>query len=395
MKRIRGGVITLSLTLIGIGISFLGGNLGLWNITELLGWWPVILISLGIEILVRQVWIGRQGSTSTPSWDRASIALLVIICILMGGGYWVFGPSGSLGVSWAFEQGFIPPVEVELHPNDALSDLSGVEILEISSHGGRGGNITIRGETDGQSDRIEVNSLVTQPGPTAEKAAALAKEWDIRIEKTGKTALIHVKRPINVSSRMAGRFDLDIRVPSDITIKVDNQHGSVTVRNVATCSVNNRFGEVDIEGVRGNVTVTNAHGQVSVTGPAEGTVDGAKIVVGNEFGPVNIIDPGCPIMVTNKHNEVDVWWTSRLYGNNQIYNEFGPVRIALPAEASLELDAETRYGEIQVGPYFQDQIHVHERDRSSSAQVAQGTIGEGGPRLTLRNEHGEILIDSR
>jgi DUF4097 and DUF4098 domain-containing protein YvlB len=73
-------------------------------------------------------------------------------------------------------------------------------------------------------------------------------------------------------------------------------------------------------------------------------------------------------------------------GSTQIDNRKGDVQIYLPDKASFQVDARARNGEIQSD--F-DQLKV---DDSNDQAVATGTVGAGGPRLVVNNEHGTIEI---
>jgi DUF4097 and DUF4098 domain-containing protein YvlB len=73
-------------------------------------------------------------------------------------------------------------------------------------------------------------------------------------------------------------------------------------------------------------------------------------------------------------------------GSTQIDNRKGDVQIYLPDKAGFQVDARARNGEIQTD--F-DQLKV---DDSNDLAVATGTVGGGGPRLVVNNEHGTIEI---
>jgi DUF4097 and DUF4098 domain-containing protein YvlB len=73
-------------------------------------------------------------------------------------------------------------------------------------------------------------------------------------------------------------------------------------------------------------------------------------------------------------------------GSTQIDNRKGDVQIYLPDKAGFQVDARARNGEIQTD--F-DQLKV---DDSNDQAVATGTVGGGGPRLIVNNEHGTIEI---
>jgi hypothetical protein len=73
-------------------------------------------------------------------------------------------------------------------------------------------------------------------------------------------------------------------------------------------------------------------------------------------------------------------------GSIQVDNRKGDVQIYLPDKAGFQVDARARNGEIETD--F-DQLKV---DDSNDQAIATGTVGGGGPRLVVNNEHGTIEI---
>jgi hypothetical protein len=73
-------------------------------------------------------------------------------------------------------------------------------------------------------------------------------------------------------------------------------------------------------------------------------------------------------------------------GNLQITNKDADIQIMLPEQAGFTVDARTRNGEIQSD--F-SQLKVDNRDDNGTAT---GTVGSGGGRLQISNEHGGIEI---
>lgn len=151
-------------------------------------------------------------------------------------------------------------------------------------------------------------------------------------------------QPELIPGRTRGSAWLLVKVPSRLAVRVDNQHGAVDVRGVAACRISNRFGEVRVEDVAGAVEVANEH------------------------GPVNVVASGT--------------------SPTTVENSFGPVEVSLPAGAAVRLDAETRFGEIEVPEGWNVSTEVRGPDYAS----ARGLVGQDGFPLTLRNRHGPIRI---
>ena len=74
-------------------------------------------------------------------------------------------------------------------------------------------------------------------------------------------------------------------------------------------------------------------------------------------------------------------------GSMQVENRQGDVQIYLPEKAAFQVDAHANNGEIQ-SDYSELKVENTDDDRAS----ASGKVGNGGPQLTLSNEHGTIEI---
>ena len=70
----------------------------------------------------------------------------------------------------------------------------------------------------------------------------------------------------------------------------------------------------------------------------------------------------------------------------QVDNHQGDIQIYVPDKASFQVDARARNGEIESD--F-NELKINNGDDQA---VANGSVGGGGPRLVLNNEHGTIEI---
>ena len=71
-------------------------------------------------------------------------------------------------------------------------------------------------------------------------------------------------------------------------------------------------------------------------------------------------------------------------GNMQLSNRNSDVQIYIPDKASFQVDAHSRGGEIT------SDFGALKIDNGDDQASASGTVGEGGPRLVISNEHGGI-----
>lgn len=84
MRQWRVGSITLGLTLILIGVTFIFGNIYDFTMVGIIiKWWPVLLIMLGVEILISGY--SFEKSSEKLKFDGVSIVLTLIIFVITGG----------------------------------------------------------------------------------------------------------------------------------------------------------------------------------------------------------------------------------------------------------------------------------------------------------------------
>src|SRR5690242_21506777 len=91
------------------------------------------------------------------------------------------------------------------------------------------------------------------------------------------------------------------------------------------------------------------------------------------------------VQVQNKHGVVEV--ASSKPGQISIDNSDNDVIVTLPAKAAFQYSLRTRQGEIS--SEFPDlQVNNTERHENS----ATGSVGSGGPRVQVTNQHGNVEI---
>lgn len=141
--------------------------------------------------------------------------------------------------------------------------------------------------------------------------------------------------------------DYDVRVPAGVKLAVRNVNGAVSAENLT--------GDIDVQTVNGAVT-------------AAGTgVVRAKTV----NGPIDV-----------SMGRAD--WTGAL----ELQTVNGPVHVALPANASAEVDAQTVNGGLSTD------FPLTVQGRFLRSRI-QGRIGQGGRQLVLKTVNGAIELRRR
>jgi hypothetical protein len=244
--------------------------------------------------------------------------------------------------------------------------------------------------------------------------------------------------------------DMDIYVPTNTALVITSGRGDVTIAGMASnVEVNHHRGEVNINDHTGNVSLNldgssarlgHVKGDVSIQGKANEVavedVDGAVHLNGEFQESVRLVrvskavsfrssrtemefsrldgrldlDSGDlradslagPMRLTTHSKDIALEGLSgdlRLEdsngtvevglhnpGNIQIDNRKGDVRVSIPPNTAIKVEARTRQGEIQSD--FEE-IKVENRDKESSAS---GSIGTNGPKLVMNCEKGTIEI---
>ncbi len=244
--------------------------------------------------------------------------------------------------------------------------------------------------------------------------------------------------------------DIDIAVPRKAALAVTSRHGDVNVTgrdgdveisnqhgDVATTDVNGKVSlhlehssarvsqvasDVSIEGRANDVSIEDVKGEVHLNGDFTENLKLARInrAVSFRSSRTNIqfarldgdldLDSGDlqaqnitgPLRLETRSKDIqlggvsgDVHLTdangaieiriSKL-GSVQVENRQGDIQIYVPDKAKFQVDAHVRNGEVQTD--FSD-LKV---DNTNDRGVATGSVGGGGPLLTLKNEHGTIEI---
>jgi DUF4097 and DUF4098 domain-containing protein YvlB len=259
---------------------------------------------------------------------------------------------------------------------------------------------------------------------------------------------------INANTSAAGnasvRSDLEIWVPKalaadvatrrgDINItgragnvKVSNSRGDITVEDVTgNVELDQRKGDIHVSKVTGDVTasaqandttVSDIGGSVKLDGEFFGginlskiakpikvhtsrtdmelvkldgdlTMDAGDLRANNLAGPMRVMtrskdvhldDLSGDLRIENSNSTVEVHSTK--LGSIQIDNRKGDVQIIVPEKSAFQAELKTRDGEItsEFGG-----LNVTTQHNDSSAT---GSVGTGGPKVQVSNEHGNIEI---
>lgn len=196
------------------------------------------------------------------------------------------------GVAWAHEHDGDYAEQRELS-----TDADGIRQLDIDAGAG---SLAITG-VDGASE-IVVNATVRVTTSNEKKATAfIAKRMQLTLRRDGDRAIL--KSHFGDNWRLwgpTGSIDLDIRVPSELGLIIDDGSGSIAVdgvsggvsiddgsgsirlRNVGGVAVDDGSGGIDIDGVTGDVIVDDGSGGLKIR-----SVDGS-VKISDGSGGINV-----------------------------------------------------------------------------------------------------------
>jgi hypothetical protein len=440
------------LILITVGFLFLLGTMHVISLQNVWLWfghyWPVLLIVLGLIKLAEHYQAQRSGTRS--SGLGLGGAFLIVMLVIFG-----FIATQTSRMDWSglknglhidddndwnwfeghaytyddhLEQDF--PVGGMLRVTDTrgavnvtTSDSAKIQIVVRK---------TIRAESQGEADRwngdtkpdikVSGNTVTVNANNQGAGDHSVTVDLDISIPR---------KAAVNITNRSG---DISV-LGRDGDVEISNQKGDVSVTDVngkVTLSMENSSarvsqinGDVSVEGRMKEIALDTIKGAARLNGDFSENVDLSKISktvtlkssrsdieiakldgdlsldshdlrAGTLTGPVRLLTKfkdirlegvSGDLRLENEDGSVDVQMTKM--GAIQIDNRRSDISLYLPDKAIFQVNAQTKNGEIQSD--FTGLNVFNGDDRAT----ATGSVGNGGPRLVVNNEHGAIEIRKR
>lgn len=433
--------------LIIVGIIFLLGNLRMLRWEALAHtfahYWPLLLIIWGVIKLLEYQQAQRNG-TRAPGIGVGGVFLLIFII--------VFGIASTQAshFNWSeirdqmhMENGDFPLFGHSYNYDDNLDQAfpAGGSLRVTNERGA----VNVNAATDNQI-HVSVHKRIS--ADNQQEADKWNPQTKPQISVSGPVVTL------NANTHGAGDHwvstDMDISIPRKASLIISTRHGDINVMGrEGDAGITSEHGDVSVTDIAGNVSLNLDHSSarvskvtsdVSVDGRAndvslediKGTVrlsgdfmeslklakiakpvefkssrtemafnkldgdldlDSGDLQMSNVVGPLRITTRSKDVRINGAAGDVRLQdengaveiRVSKL-GSLQVENRQGDIRIFLPDKAAFQVDAHARNGEIQSD--FAE-IKIDSRDDQASAS---GTVGSGGPRMVLNNEHGAIEI---
>jgi DUF4097 and DUF4098 domain-containing protein YvlB len=436
--------------LILIGVLFLLGTMGILEIHHLgslfARFWPALLILWGVLKLIEHEQAKRYGQpTRGIGVGGVFLMLFLIIAGLIATqaarvNWKSLGEHIQLGDDEGLDEIFSgstfdysDELSQEIPAGSSLHVLDDRGTITINVADGKTMKVSVRKKVraEKQQDADNYNSKTKPQITVADKVVTLNAYTQAAGDKGVTT-------------------DMDIYVPRNTDLSIVSRRGEVTINGMSgNADINHQRGDVTIGDHTGGVSLTlerssvrleHVKGDVTIAGRANEVsvedVDGAVHLNGDFQESVRLVrisktvgfhssrtdmelsrldgrldlDSGDlradslsgPMRLTTHSKDIALEGLSgdlRLEdengsvevglhkpGNIQIDNRKGDVRISIPPNTAIKVEARTREGEIESD--F-DEIKVENSDKQSSAS---GSIGSNGPRLAINCNKGMIEI---
>jgi hypothetical protein len=362
------------LALVALGAILLARNIGydipLWSGIAI--YWPVLLILWGGVKTFDYIQRRRRGE-SGRLFSPGEVFLLIVV--VMAGTAVSATARLSPGLETLFD---IANIELwpltgneydytEHYESDAVAG-SDIEIVN------RYGSVEV---TPDDVDRITVDVRKTIITDTQADADQLAERLTFSIveESTGYRVLPSFNRDDNRTRGRRVRTSLNVRVPAEANVTIDNRNGRVTLNDLrGDQQVDNAFGEVDIRRIDGSLRLDTRNGEVTVENITE------SAVIENAFGSTSVRTVGTDLELDSRNGEVIV---DNVTGSAVINNAFARTTVR-DIGGNLELDS--RNGRVEVSDVTGDV----EIENSFAPVEVVNVEGE----LTIRGRNNDVDVEN-
>jgi hypothetical protein len=429
MKIKKVGTITLAIGLIILGLVLFANNFTNIEINNIYKYWPVLLIGVGIEMFVYMILYKNEENI------KLRVDSLCIVFIIAA---FIF--SSSFGI-------------FHFNPEFSFSPFNGEVLIDGVKYKNQLKETIVK---DNISKDFKINKLIARNSFGDTKLRPYDQEY-IKVEalvtlryNDEKAAKEYIKNVVNIiegeqtevysaeyngmNKDKYGKANVDyvIYVPREVyaevhnsfgdisvegmtkDININNQHGDITVKDVAgSVAVKNSFGQIEVKGVGGKLEADNQHGDIgadSIQGDADietgfgeleiANVSGGLIARNNygritaqnikgdaqiktSFGDIEASHIEGNTIINDNNGEIEA---RELKGNVEIRNSFGKISYRSSNLDNAEVYAKTSFGSIQTDI----PLNV---TKAMNDQTAQGKLGDGKYRIELITNNGEIEIE--
>jgi hypothetical protein len=316
------GAIFWGLTLVAIGGLLLAHNLGytihVWS--YVVRYWPALLIGWGLLKFV-DYFRFRHAGDNRPLFSGGEVALLILVII--AGSAITTAANVSPAIGNIFEIGDFDLWDItgnnysyeEHREQDNVPPGSEIEIVNLY------GNVEVRSSDD--TSRITVDVKKTIRASDKAEADRLDRDFTFSVQRDGSKYRVISNREDGFGNRGFPRqrfkSSLTLLVPKRSIIRLDNRNGRVVVQGLTgNQNVVNRYGDVEIRNIEGELSLENRNGGITVE-----DIRGA-VVINNRYSNTTVKNIGGDLEIHTRNGSVDV---SEIKGNAMIDNSYAPISV--------------------------------------------------------------------
>lgn len=376
MRKWRVGTVSMALLLIAFGVSLLLAQvLNLFTFEQVIKWWPVVLIVLGIEILVFVYSSGKEEPKI--KFDFGSI-LLIFIILLLSSSLYVF-----VNITDKFDTKEIMEIFESKDNEKVFISAETIEKKELKNVyvDNANGSVTITG-TD--SNEIKVKFNISVNNNNKEIVAGIDDKF-YEIKNSGETLEIksladEIKSKYNEKCEIYDiLMSVEIELPKTMNINVENNNGLIDVSSIN--------GKVDLLNQNGNVNARYLDSDLSLN--CENSEISLKHISGktrvdNKGGKVEILNSSNEVQVSNSDGDID-FLNSKITGNIMFFTTNGTIKFELGSNKNYNLLANSINGVIG-GTYQSESDNVETQGKLNKV------VGEGKPEVKLSTTNGSIEL---
>ena len=388
------GRISVAIGLVAFGAALLVDNLSPSAGATLfvLKLWPILLIGLGAEYLIRSLLAQRSASEVKLRFDIGGAFLLTLVILLSFSITAIRGwlPEITGGRLTGLSIG--PSVQ---HQETYFIAAEGVKALDVAVPVG-----SVRLERNHRTDEIRIEATFTAHGLIINRDEIRRDLEAIKLQvKEDETVQIGVESPSRLN-------DVNIRfviyAPQDLKVKAEAGTGAVeAVGYQGDMNLISRVGRIHVQTGKGSVSASSGSGSITVTdfdGPVDARTNIGSLTIRNINGPLQLDSgtgsislhefQGGRLVAETRTGAIHAQTGSPIQGDVFLKTQNGSISLIMPEEGGMRVTAQTRTGSLSL-PGFMTIT------RSGTSSSAVGSLGDGTHAISLEAGTGSIQFHSR
>jgi len=372
--RRSAGVIFWGLTLVAVGGLLLASNMGypihIWP--YVVRYWPALLIAWGLLKFV-DYFRFRHSGDNRPLFSGGEVALLIFVIFAGSAITTAANVSPDLGPIFNIGDLDLWDITGNSYTYDQHQELmvpNGSEFDIVNYFG----NVDVKAS---QSERVVLDVKKTIRATDKNEADRLERDFTFSIMNEGSKYRIASSRDGGIGGAAAPRqrfkSSLAIELPKKATVHIDNRNGRISIQDLSgNEDIANRYGDIEIRNINGEVKIDNRNGSITVEGIA------SNVVLTNRYANTTVKDIEGNLEIDARNGSVDV---SGVKGNATITNAYAPINV------------ENVKGELTINGH-NNSIDVQHVDGDVNANSSYQNVNIRDPRAGVRvsGRNGDLTV---